>query len=31
MFQVHLGQAHFERGAVTVLPFARPCELLELP
>ena len=30
-FQVHLGQAHFERGAVTVLPFARMCDELGLP
>ena len=31
VFQVHLGQAHFERGPVTVLPFARLCSELGLP
>jgi predicted AAA+ superfamily ATPase len=30
-YQVHLGTAHFERGRVTVLPFARFCEDLQLP
>jgi predicted AAA+ superfamily ATPase len=30
-FQVHLGQAHFERGRVTVLPFPRLCKELRLP
>jgi uncharacterized protein len=30
-YQVHLGKAHFTRGAVTVLPFARLCDELSLP
>jgi predicted AAA+ superfamily ATPase len=30
-YQVHLGSAHWERGAVTVLPFARFCEDLGMP
>jgi predicted AAA+ superfamily ATPase len=30
-YQVHLGQAEFARGAVTVLPLARLCEELGLP
>lgn len=30
-FLVHLGQAHFERGRVTVVPFGRFCRDLGLP
>jgi predicted AAA+ superfamily ATPase len=30
-FQVHCGEAHFQRGKITVLPFARFCEELGLP
>jgi predicted AAA+ superfamily ATPase len=30
-FQVHLGQAHHQRGRVTVLPFALMCSELNLP
>jgi predicted AAA+ superfamily ATPase len=30
-YLVHLGQEHFERGAVTVLPFTRLCSDLGLP
>lgn len=30
-YQVHTGQAHFVRGSVTVLPFARLCDELGLP
>lgn len=30
-YQVHLGQAHFARGAITVLPFAQLCDELGLP
>jgi predicted AAA+ superfamily ATPase len=30
-FQVHCGKAHFQRGNITLLPFARLCEELELP
>ncbi len=30
-YQVHLGDAHFERGRVTVIPFARLCADLGLP
>lgn len=30
-YQVHLGEAHFQRGKVTLLPFERFCRELELP
>lgn len=30
-FQVHLGERSFESGAISVLPFWRWCEVLELP
>jgi uncharacterized protein len=30
-FQVHLGDAHFERGPVTVVPFARWCRDMGMP
>lgn len=30
-YQAHLGERHFSSGNVTVLPFARLCEELELP
>lgn len=30
-YQVHLGDRHAERGPVTVIPFARFCQDLELP
>ena len=30
-YQTHLGEAHFSSGKVTVVPFARLCEELELP
>jgi len=30
-FQTHLGEQRYERGRVTVLPFARLCEELDLP
>jgi hypothetical protein len=30
-YQTHLGTKHFSVGPVTVLPFARLCEELELP
>lgn len=30
-YQVHLGEAHFESGKATVLPFARFCRELALP
>lgn len=30
-FQTHLGSAHFVRGPVTVLPFSRLCDDLDLP
>jgi hypothetical protein len=30
-FQVHLGEAHFQRGNVTVLPFRTLCQELGLP
>jgi uncharacterized protein len=30
-FQVHLGTAHFERGRISVVPFARFCRDLKLP
>jgi hypothetical protein len=28
---VHLGQAHFQRAKLTVIPFARFCDELGLP
>jgi predicted AAA+ superfamily ATPase len=31
IFMAHLGQAHFQRGGVTVIPFARLCHELGLP
>lgn len=30
-YQVHLGDRHYERGPVTVIPFGRFCQELELP
>jgi predicted AAA+ superfamily ATPase len=30
-YQVHLGDRHYERGPLTVIPFARFCQDLELP
>lgn len=30
-YQVHLGEAHFQTGPVTVLPFDRFCDELEMP
>ena len=30
-YQAHLGEKHFETGKVTVLPFVRLCQELELP
>ncbi|MFM9970791.1 MAG: ATP-binding protein [Burkholderiales bacterium] len=30
-YQTHLGERHFETGKVTVLPFAKLCEELDLP
>ena len=30
-YQAHLGKRHFTAGKITVLPFARLCEELELP
>lgn len=30
-YQAHLGERHFSTGKITVLPFARLCEELELP
>jgi hypothetical protein len=30
-YQVHLGERHFSTGKITVLPFVRLCEELELP
>jgi len=31
LYQTHLGDTHLQRGRVTVIPFARLCEELELP
>jgi hypothetical protein len=30
-YQVHLGERHFSTGKITVLPFVRLCEELDLP
>ena len=30
-YQVHLAERHFSTGKITVLPFVRFCEELELP
>jgi predicted AAA+ superfamily ATPase len=30
-YQVHLGEKHFSSGTITVLPFSRLCEELDLP
>jgi hypothetical protein len=31
LYQVHIGERHFESGKITVLPFARLCRDLDLP